>query len=210
MATEYSHGGEVLNVKGESLNHYLERKKSELILNQFALIKKYFPLKNTLLLEFGCFHGLLSEMINNETRAKCFGIDINVIRKKKYLIEYDGEKIPFKNNYFDGIIAFEVVEHLKDDVKAFSEINRVLKKGGVGIVSTPNKLMISSLTSGHNSLKGHLKQLFHINQECTKMYSYWDLKNLFEKSGFSFKLIGDKPFWIKRGFIFLIKKERDL
>lgn len=48
-------------------------------------------------------------------------------------------KLPFKDNYFDSIIASEILEHLDDDKKALKELYRVLKKGGILLVSVPNK-----------------------------------------------------------------------
>ncbi len=48
-------------------------------------------------------------------------------------------KLPFKDNYFDCIIASEILEHLIDDGKAIVELHRVLKKDGVLLVSVPNK-----------------------------------------------------------------------
>jgi len=41
------------------------------------------------------------------------------------------------NGFFDYIIAFEVVEHLKNPGLAFKNIYRKIKKGGTFIISTP-------------------------------------------------------------------------
>ncbi len=49
--------------------------------------------------------------------------------------------LPFNDETFDCVISFQVIEHIKDDVRMVSEVERVLKKGGVFIVSTPNILM---------------------------------------------------------------------
>jgi ubiquinone/menaquinone biosynthesis C-methylase UbiE len=42
---------------------------------------------------------------------------------------------------FDFVITFQVIEHIEDDHEFLKEINRVLKKGGKLIVTTPNKKM---------------------------------------------------------------------
>lgn len=47
------------------------------------------------------------------------------------------ENLPFKNNFFDLAVAWEVLEHLEDDKKALSEISRVLKKEGYFLFSVP-------------------------------------------------------------------------
>ncbi len=46
--------------------------------------------------------------------------------------------LPFEDESFDCVISFQVIEHIKDDAKFVSEVCRVLKKGGLFIVSTPN------------------------------------------------------------------------
>jgi len=49
----------------------------------------------------------------------------------------NAETLPFENNFFDLVAAFEVLEHIENDKKAFSEIARVLKPGGFLIFSVP-------------------------------------------------------------------------
>jgi len=49
------------------------------------------------------------------------------------------DDLPFPDNYFDIILCSDVIEHLLHPEKCFSEMNRVLKRGGVVIVTTPNK-----------------------------------------------------------------------
>lgn len=49
------------------------------------------------------------------------------------------EAIPYPNNYFDTVISLWVLEHLKNPLKVFKEVGRVLKSGGCFIFATPNK-----------------------------------------------------------------------
>lgn len=48
------------------------------------------------------------------------------------------EKIPFGDDYFDNVIAGDVIEHLENPSHFLREVNRVLKKGGRFILSTPH------------------------------------------------------------------------
>lgn len=48
-------------------------------------------------------------------------------------------ELPFKKNSFDIVAMWEVLEHLPkgEELFAFMEINRVLRKDGVLLLSTP-------------------------------------------------------------------------
>lgn len=50
-----------------------------------------------------------------------------------------GEALPIGNHSFDIITSFETIEHVPDDEKLVSEFYRVLKPGGLLIISTPNQ-----------------------------------------------------------------------
>ena len=52
-------------------------------------------------------------------------------------IKGDITNLSFKNNTFDLIICNHVLEHIADDRSAMSEIYRVLKKNGMGILQVP-------------------------------------------------------------------------
>ena len=54
-------------------------------------------------------------------------------------IEAPCESLPFEPESFDLVTAFEVIEHLEHWQELLTEANRVLKPGGVLLVSTPNR-----------------------------------------------------------------------
>lgn len=45
------------------------------------------------------------------------------------------------DNSFDTVISFQVIEHIKDDKLFLEEIYRVLRPGGVALITTPNRSM---------------------------------------------------------------------
>lgn len=48
-----------------------------------------------------------------------------------------GEAMPFPDNTFDAVIALDLFEHIEDDMAAYAETIRVLKPGGVLVMSVP-------------------------------------------------------------------------
>lgn len=121
-----------------------------LAVSRYELASKYA--KNKVVLEVGCGAGYGAEILSWKAK-KVYAIDNNknAIRdcKKNYqqnnLVFKLGDmiKLDFPSNHFDLITAFEVLEHIEDYQKAISEFLRVLKPGGIIILSTPNKEIYS-------------------------------------------------------------------
>ena len=54
------------------------------------------------------------------------------------------DDLPFRSEAFDLVMMLEVIEHLPDIAHSLREIARVLKPGGTAIVTTPNRLNVTS------------------------------------------------------------------
>ena len=50
----------------------------------------------------------------------------------------DAGRLPFEDDSFDLVTGFQVIEHLEDPVPWLREIARVLRAGGIAILTTPN------------------------------------------------------------------------
>lgn len=56
-------------------------------------------------------------------------------------VEYYRMTIPpldFQDGEFDCVVSFQVIEHVRHDVRAVAEMSRVLRDGGRLVISTPN------------------------------------------------------------------------
>ena len=60
------------------------------------------------------------------------------------------EGLPYPDGTFDAVTATEVLEHMEDPFKAVREFNRVLRDGGVLVLTTPN----------YGNIEGRLNYLF--------------------------------------------------
>ena len=52
-------------------------------------------------------------------------------------INCDMRNLPFKDNEFDFVYASHVLEHIDDDIKALTEVKRILKSNGIAILPIP-------------------------------------------------------------------------
>lgn len=106
--------------------------------------------KEVNILDIGCNYGSLIYNLHRSGYKNIYGIDVNKdsIQQGKLLYDiisknitvYDGEKIPFKDESFDIILMFDVIEHIQNiQYYLNNEVYRVLKKDGVFIFQTPNK-----------------------------------------------------------------------
>lgn len=92
----------------------------------------------------GC--GSRDEMSILNKKREGIGVDISEIAIKKSRKKYpgfkycvsDATKLPLRENSFGCVVCSEVIEHINDDEKLLSEVRRILKNGGIFIITTPN------------------------------------------------------------------------
>jgi SAM-dependent methyltransferase len=96
-------------------------------------------------LEIGCSTGYLTRLFADKAQSM-FGLDMNQAALRQaakrnpsmHLACGDAEHLPFSDGAFDAIVMLEVIEHTQSDAAAVAELRRVLKPGGVLILSTPH------------------------------------------------------------------------
>lgn len=116
------------------------------------LMKKYIDKSDSdslKVLDIGVGSGIDLENIKNFFNTKKFqlwGMDINElnligVREKgiiAHCLDIEREKWPFRDEFFDIVVANQIIEHTKEIFFVFSEISRVLRVGGIVIVGVPN------------------------------------------------------------------------
>jgi SAM-dependent methyltransferase len=71
------------------------------------------------------------------------------------VVEGSLTKLPFENNTYDLVCAFDVIEHIEDDSKAMAEIYRVLKINGHAMITVP---AFQFLWSNHDVVNHHYRR----------------------------------------------------
>ncbi len=106
----------------------------------YKYLSKYMPKMKGKVLDVGCGNSPFKFLVNPE-QCKYTGIDIagadNFDYQNNDIVVFDGENIPFADESFENIICTEVIEHIAKPEKIISEMHRVLKPGGFGIVTLP-------------------------------------------------------------------------
>jgi SAM-dependent methyltransferase len=109
-------------------------------LTVYKSIRKFSREFSGSLLDIGCGSSPYRHLFSKDS-IKYFGLDTVDAADFKYhnkeITLYDGRTIPFDAETFDGFICTEVMEHVLDYNNFASEIYRVLKKGGSGIITVP-------------------------------------------------------------------------
>jgi SAM-dependent methyltransferase len=59
-------------------------------------------------------------------------------RAQRFPVFGRGEQLPFQNDTFGAVLLIEVIEHIEADRESIKEIWRVLRPGGVLVLTTPN------------------------------------------------------------------------
>ncbi len=175
----------------------------------FAYIKATEYINGNVL-EVGCGIGrglkLLTENCTHYTAIDKNEKLINQLKTQYPTHTFVAENIPpfttLKEDNFDFVVSFQVIEHIQNDELFVKEIHKVLKKGGKFLVTTPNKSLSLTRNPWHTreykaeELKKLLEKYFskvetlgvmgnekimnyyEENKKSVKKFTKWDIFNL--------------------------------
>lgn len=158
--------------------------------------------KNDFVLDIGCGNAR-DLLVLAEKGIKCVGIDSSkgmVIEGLKSLkdngfsnikiYEADAKNLPFEDSTFNKIILSETIEHIPNYKIVINECKRVLNKGGILVITTPNWY---SLYGINRLILEGIKQLIKLIKPIKRVHPYdkWktqrEVKKVLEENGFKIK-----------------------
>lgn len=168
---------------------YEERLQSYWTQKLWEAIARFIP-ERTRTLEIGSGPGAITALLAKLRGCRSIGLDISeeavryaqglarFIGSKAEFVRGDAFRLPFSDNSFDVVFSTGVIEHWpeKQTFSSVKEHARVVKPGGLVIISVPNLLNLP--LTYHKIRTG---KRFHAYPE--RSYTIWGLRSLVRKAG---------------------------
>jgi 2-polyprenyl-3-methyl-5-hydroxy-6-metoxy-1,4-benzoquinol methylase len=141
--------------------------------------RKLIPDKMVNKLNVGCGRDIRKGYINMDV-VKLPGVDI---------VHNINKKFPYKEGYFDKIVARHVIEHVEDMGKVMKELHRILRPGGKLFIETPHFTFANSFVDPtHKYYLAYNTFAYYFTKSGKNNY-YYDFSFAKAKTRLSFKKI---------------------
>jgi len=190
------------NIDWNSYYRFLSDFRRRQFEKDMALIKKVGPRKGRLLdigtgtgefLKVASEHGFMAYGIEPSRRASEKASGFGPVLRSEF------ETLSFKENFFDVVTLWSVLEHVTHPTQFLKKIHGLLKKDGLLALRLPlgssliNFLCLGAYKFSGQRLAGPLRQFYQLDWEGRHffLFSEASLNLLLEKTGF-------QPFWKKK------------
>ena len=110
---------------------------------KYEVVKKYLSKRVARILDLGCGTGMFLEELAGRNEI-VIGVDssmkmLDIARKRASgasLVCADADHLPFKDRSFDVVVSVTLLQNVPEPVVTMKEIARVLKPGGISIVTS--------------------------------------------------------------------------
>lgn len=171
-------------IRKRQRNPFTRYRINQRIKKVLEIIRRYRNQEKLSLLDIGAADGKMLSVLNSKlTLVKAIGIEPSAELRQAVndpnieVLAGSGEELQFAENEFDVVIIASVIEHVKDGDKLLAESYRVLKKGGLLIMTAVDPFFDKLATFLSFKPKDHFQT-----------YNLKELKKLFINTGFQIKL----------------------
>jgi len=161
--------GESAEKTGVLNNYYMSKRKSAVL----QCIDTFSDGRSLKVLDAGCGAGVhILELCRRGHKVVGLDISLNMLREACQatselsgspmgLLKGDIERLPFRDGFFDAVISVGVLQFLQKDDKCLGEYGRVVRNGGIVVVTMPNLLRLFHFTDPYYYFKRGWKYLGH-------------------------------------------------
>jgi glycosyltransferase involved in cell wall biosynthesis/SAM-dependent methyltransferase len=122
-------------------------------------------------------------------------------------VDVEHDRFPFPDSYFDVALCCELIEHLREDpMHMLIELNRILKWGGLLILTTPNIASAHSIREAISGSSPYIYGLHHIadpTDRHMREYTFKDVSVALESAGFKVINLSTADIWYQVGEEFM-------
>lgn len=124
-------------------------------------------------LDVGCGVGQVVHRLG-EAGCDAVGVDVSepcIARARSAGLNcslYDGRRLPYPDEHFDSVGAFNVLEHVEEPEAFVVELVRVAKRGGRVVVSSPNFFRVIGWNDYHPRMRGVRNKVRNLRRLASK------------------------------------------
>jgi ubiquinone biosynthesis O-methyltransferase len=148
---------------------------------RYQFVTEHISIFGKSVLDVACGTGYGSMHLANQGAAEVLGVDLSwqaieyarthYSHPKLRFVIGDATNLALAGGYFDIIVSFETLEHIKNQEGLLRETYRVLKANGSIFISTPNRTITSPYTRVPNN--PHHTQEFTLEEFLALLQSYY-------------------------------------